>query len=299
VEQPAAPGTEGRASAGERHRAELACLLVHGLGGGLYELEPLAESLASAGWIVASMTLPGHEEPGPVMPASRWEDWYSSVERHFDELSAAGRPVAVIGFSTGGTLAARLALHRPVSRLVLLAPFLAIRYTPLIPWVRPEAVVSALCRVLPDVPRMAPPIRDPHARQVFACRQRYRTFSMPATLSALELIRDVEPRLPELTIPTLICQGRRDSVVDPSGARRILRAIGSTDPLLVWLPRSDHLVAWDYDRLQVIEALEVFLDQASTGLQPSKSPAPTSPSTLDPEPGKQSGHGPFHDDRRL
>jgi carboxylesterase len=234
-------------------------LLVHGLGGGPFELEPLRASLSAAGRRVAIPTLPGHEASGSIMPPSRWQDWYDTVEHHFDELASDGQPVAVIGFSTGGTLSIRLSLRRPVARLVLLAPFLAIRYARFVPVLKPEQYLRWLARVMPDLPRKAPPIRDPQARRAFAANEQFRTFSVPATLSALELIRLVEPQIPELHQPTLILQGRLDSVVDPKGATTIYRQLGSRNASLVWLPRSDHLVALDYDRDRVLKEVHVFL----------------------------------------
>ena len=100
--------------------------------------------------------LPGHEPKGPVMPASSWCDWATASEAAFDALAAAGGPVVVIGFSTGGTLALRLATRRPVARMVLLAPFLAIRYSGLIP-LRPASYLRHIARLIPNLPRRRPP----------------------------------------------------------------------------------------------------------------------------------------------
>jgi carboxylesterase len=46
------------------------CLVLHGLGGGPYELNPLIEALEADGLRVSAPVMPGHEGPGPVMPAS-------------------------------------------------------------------------------------------------------------------------------------------------------------------------------------------------------------------------------------
>ena len=107
--------------------------MLHGLGGGPYELQPLIAALEAAGLQVLAPIMPGHDGPGPKMPSSCWRDWAATAESAFDLLSAGGRQVAVVGFSTGGTLALYLASRRPVLRQVLLAPFLAIRYSGLIP----------------------------------------------------------------------------------------------------------------------------------------------------------------------
>jgi len=261
VEQPTARGTEAgtRPGAPEPNGKLLSCLLVHGLGGGPFELEPVHAALVAAGRRVAIPTLPGHEATGRIMPTSRWQDWYDCVERSFDELAKGARPVAVVGFSTGGTLSMLLALRRPVARLALLAPFLAIRYTRFVPLLKPEQYIRWVSQVLPDLPRKAPPIRDPEARRAYATHEPFRTFSLPATLSALELIRFVEPQIPSLSLPALILQGQLDSVVDPEGAARIYRMLGSRDASYVPLPRSDHLVALDYDRDRVLKEIQAFL----------------------------------------
>ena len=81
------------------------CLALHGLGGGPYEIGPLIDALEADGLTVEAPILPGHEPKGRVMPASSWCDWAAASEAAFDSLAAGGRPVVVIGFSTGGTLA--------------------------------------------------------------------------------------------------------------------------------------------------------------------------------------------------
>ena len=68
------------------------CLVIHGLGGGPYELEPVIAALESEGLRVSAPILPGHDGPGPLMPASSWRDWAATVESAFDELASAGCP---------------------------------------------------------------------------------------------------------------------------------------------------------------------------------------------------------------
>ena len=207
---------------------DIPCLALHGLGGGPYELEPLIAALKTIGVRVAAPILVGHEGPGPLMPASRWQDWANSAEAAFDELAGSGNPVVVVGFSTGATLALYLAARRPVARLVLLAPFLAIRYSGLIP-VPPATYLRTLARVIPNLPRRAPAVRDRQMRRFAAGTDRFRTFSVHAAISALELIEAVKPLVPTITTPVLILQGRRDSVVEPAGATWLYDHIGSIE----------------------------------------------------------------------
>ncbi len=233
-------------------------LALHGLGGGRFELAPLIDAFEAAGCRVASPILPGHEVTGSIMPSSYWEDWAKTAEDAFDTLASFGRPVVVVGFSTGGTLGLLLATRRPVARLVLLAPFLAIRYVGLIPF-RPSTYLRPIAWILPHLPRRPPPIRDRLASRLLDQVVRFRTFSLGATLSALELIEKIKPLVLSIETPTLILQGKLDTVVDPAGADWLSRHLGSKQKNLIWLPKSDHLLALDYEREIVLAISRDFV----------------------------------------
>jgi carboxylesterase len=200
------------------------------------------------------------------MPASRWDDWLAAAENEFDELAASCWPVAVIGFSTGATVALKLATRRPVARQVLLAPFLAIRYTGLIP-LRPAVYLAWLARLLPDLPRRAPAVRDREMRRQAAEASVYRTFNVPAALSAVKLIDELGSQLSRIQTPTLIIQGRRDTVVEPAKASWLHETLGSADKKLVYLDQSEHLLALDSQRDQLISETLAFLVGASDSCQ--------------------------------
>ncbi len=238
----------------------LACLVLHGLGGGPYEVGPLIEALRAAGADVEAPVLPGHDGDGPRMPGSTWEAWAEAVEAAYDALvaRAEGGRVAVVGFSTGATLALHLATRRPVDRLVLLAPFLAIRFSRWLP-VAPHRWLGPIARVVPDIPRRGAATVDRAVRSELAGSSRFRTFSLSSTLSALALIERVKPTVGAIAAPTLILQGKRDSVVEPAGAAWLLAALGSERKELAWFARSDHLLLWDHDRDAVVATGLMFL----------------------------------------
>jgi carboxylesterase len=242
----------------EPNRDRPACLVLHGLGGGLYELAPLIAALESDGLTLACPVLPGHDGPGPVMPASDWREWAATAEKGFDELSASGKSVAVVGFSTGATVALHLARTRPVARQVLLAPFLAIRYTGLVP-LQPPVYLRWLARFFPDLPRRRPAVRDKEMRARAAEASLYRTFSVPAALSALDLLDDLRPEVSKIQTPTLIIQGKRDTVVEPAQAAWLYENLASADKQLIYLEESEHLVALDSERDRAISETMKFL----------------------------------------
>ncbi|WP_297049724.1 MULTISPECIES: alpha/beta hydrolase [unclassified Thermosynechococcus] len=235
-----------------------ACLLLHGLGGGVYELQLLAEVLYEGGWTVQGILYPGHDRPSAQMPASTWPQWYGAVVSAFQDLRESYSTVAVIGFSTGGTLALHLAHHYPVDALVLLAPFLRI-YRPWFSPVAPERLVQSLGQWIPWLPRRTLPIRDRPLRQAAAAACFFKSFNLQAVRSALDLIAQVEPELPMITTPTLILQSRADTTVDPQGAQKIYEHLGSPDKELHWLKESDHLLPLDVEREQVFAKVVAFL----------------------------------------
>jgi carboxylesterase len=239
------------------------CLVLHGLGGGPYELQPLIDAAEASGRNVRAPVLPGHEGPGPSMPASSWPDWTREATAWYDDMAAPDAPAAVVGFSTGAMIALHLASRRKVDRLVLLAPFLAIRHTRHLPF-RPASVLRALARWVPEIPRRGPAVRDPEMRRSASSLDRFRTFNLHAAVSALELIEEVKPLLASIDVPVLIVQGRLDSVVEPSGAAWLHKRLNAGPNRLIELPRSDHLVALDSERGSVIDAVLSFLDEPMT-----------------------------------
>ncbi|MEO7329037.1 MAG: alpha/beta fold hydrolase [Minicystis sp.] len=237
-----------------------ACLFLHGLGGGIYELEPLAERVYARGFTVSGLNYPGHDRPAAKMPPSRWEDWYAAVLERYQALRARGLTVSVVGFSTGCQLALLLASEHPVERLVLLSPYVRIRHR----WfygARPEAYLRSLGRFVRDVPRRPLSIHDPVMRAAAEKVVFFRTFSVAAVQSAMELIERVRPRLPAIEVPTLLMQSMEDSVVDPDGAEELHRELGSREKELSWLRRSDHAIALDVEREAVFQRALAFLER--------------------------------------
>ncbi|URR34737.1 alpha/beta fold hydrolase [Thermosynechococcus sp. HN-54] len=235
-----------------------ACLLLHGLGGGVYELQLLAEVLYEAGWTVQGILYPGHDRPRAQMPASTWHQWYEAVVTAFKPLRDTHRTVAVVGFSTGGTLALHLADEYAVDALVLLAPFLRI-YRPWFLPLAPETLVQSFGQWIPWVPRRSLPIRDRALRQAAEAACFFKSFNLQAVRSALNLIAQVAQELPLITTPTLIFQSHADTIVDPQGAQIIYAQLGSPQKELHWLKDSDHLLPLDVEREQVFAKVVAFL----------------------------------------
>ncbi len=98
---------------------------------GLYEspayLKGLTKYYTSHGFNVVALGLSGHFRAGdPEMRHFSYQDWRHDTEEGLKIAKLLGQPVFVFGYSTGGTMAADLALRFPkdVSGLFLFAPAL-------------------------------------------------------------------------------------------------------------------------------------------------------------------------------
>jgi carboxylesterase len=240
---------------------ERVCLLLHGLGGGVYAMQPLGEYLHNQGWSVQAILFPGHDLPVKRMPASTWQQWYAAIELCYQNLASRYRTVAVVGHSTGATLGLHLAAAYPVTSLTLLAPFLAV-HRPRFLLVSPERLMtSRIGRVFSELPREHLPIRDRAMRLAAEQAMFYRTFNLDSARSALDLIAQVRPEVPELRLPVLIIQSKRDSVVPPTEAEWLYQNINSQQKQLIWLYDSDHVLGLDLERETVFKEVTSFVNQ--------------------------------------
>ncbi len=235
-----------------------ACLLLHGLGGGAYELYLLGEFLHGLGYTVQGLLYPGHDQPGPKMPRSTWDQWYKHSEASYQQLALKYSKIYVIGHSTGCPLALHLAAHYPVAKLVLMSPYLRLRHQwyYLLPL---EAYLFSLGYIIDDVPSFNLPIKDSKMRQAADQVAFLQTFNITAVRSANALIDLVKTELSKIHTPTLILQSREDSVVDPAGAEYYYQNIGASIKKIHWLKTSDHTIALDLEREEVFSQIKAWL----------------------------------------
>ncbi len=69
----------------------------------------------------------------------------------------------------------------------------------------------------------------------------------------------VKPLVPRINTRTLIIQGQLDTVVEPTAASWLHENLASTDKTIIGLAGTDHLVALDCEREQVITVAKAFV----------------------------------------
>ncbi|HWK82857.1 MAG TPA: alpha/beta fold hydrolase [Caldimonas sp.] len=88
-------------------------LLIHGLTGTPAEMRFVAKGLHDAGFTVCAVQLAGHCGDAADLLATRWRDWYESVDAAATKLRADVDHLFVAGLSMGALLALELAIERP------------------------------------------------------------------------------------------------------------------------------------------------------------------------------------------
>lgn len=236
-----------------------AVLCLHGFTGSPFEVQPLADGLARAGYRVGVPTLAGHGADVAALEATGWRDWLRSAEEAFDELAAAtsGR-VAVLGFSMGGLLALQLAKSRAprIAALALLSAPIRLRPAQM----RGIRILGAIPRLLRRGPLRSVPklfgssVSDPEARRA---NPGLRSMPVLGLQSLLELMNNTRAGLGSVTAPAMVVHGRQDRTVPISASIELADTLETAERL--WLDRSRHLVGVDVERALVADAIATFL----------------------------------------
>lgn len=164
-------------------------LMVHGLTDSPYSFRSLAEMLHEEGFYVLGLRLPGHGTIPAALKGIRRKDWEAAVKlaaRHAGAQSGGG-PFLIFGYSNGGALAVKYALHAleqerlpDPDHLVLFSPAIGItraavfaRAHELLSWI-PLFEQSAWSSVHPEI--------DPFKYTSFPMSVGYQTHTLTRTL---------------------------------------------------------------------------------------------------------------------
>lgn len=263
------PATPSTASAAKRvpiivDDGPAAVLVLHGLTGSPYEVAPIAQAVAEAGYAVRAPVVAGHDDL-ETLEASTWRQWYASAERHLDALrtdpSGRARPVFVVGFSMGSLLALRMAALRPgdVQGVAALAVPLQLPA-----WQRP--VIGALAKLrrqpwIGDLVGVFPKRHGPDVRieHEVASSPSLRGFPYPALRQFVQLQDEVGALLSMVRAPLLLVHGRYDHTAPPEHSERVAQRVSSARVERVLLPRSFHIIGRDLDRERVCAEVTRFV----------------------------------------
>lgn len=234
-------------------------LLLHGFTATPVEVRPLGKFLHQHGYTVSGPRLPGHGTTPQDLNRCAWQDWVEHARQAYHELTSRCRQVFVGGESMGGLLTLYLGSeYSEIAGLLTYAP--AVR------------LASRLVILAPLLRHFIKTVNKPAAGQdpdvlVNQRWQGYTVYPVPALAQLLELQRQVRRRLPQVTSPLLIFQGRLDTTLDPFGAEYVLDRAGSQNKELVWMEQSTHVLLLDVEWETAAERSLSFIQQYQTGNQ--------------------------------
>lgn len=224
-------------------------LLLHGMSDGPYSLRALGEALGERGYRVLGLRMPGHGTAPAGLRSVTWEDMASATRLGMAHLGRAlgGRPLHIIGYSTGAALALDYSLDAlsagdaPVpASLVLVSP--AVGITPLAaitPWLDrlgrlPGLEQLAWTTILPEF--------DPFNYNSFSANASVQVHRMTRSVSAR--VRTLSANGPITGFPNvLVLLSAVDATVSPDA---------TVDHLLAHLaPEGHELLLYDINRYAI------------------------------------------------
>ena len=200
-------------------------LLSHGYMAAPLEVRELAYYLGRMGYWVYVPRLKGHGTSPDDLATRSYQDWMRSMDRGYAIISSICRKVVVGGFSTGAGLALDLAarIEQVAGVFAVAAPMTLMdfssKFAPAVDmWNR---IMDRAYKVGPKKEFVENKPENPHIN--------YLRNPISGVREIERLMNDLEPKLPDLKMPALIVQSRRDPVVDPKGSRKIFELIGPTE----------------------------------------------------------------------
>ena len=204
---------------------KLGVMLSHGYMAAPLEVRELAEFLGRLGFWVYVPRLKGHGTSPEDLAMRSYQDWRSSVDRGYAIISNICQRVVAGGFSTGAALALDLA-----DRVDEVAGVFAVA--------APLRLRDFSARFAPAVDMWNRLMQKAHqhaAKKEFVENKpenahiNYIRNPISGVVEVDRLMDDLEPRLANIKVPTLVVQSSGDPVVEPRGSRRIFELIGSSE----------------------------------------------------------------------
>lgn len=231
-------------------------MLLHGLTGMPSMLRPLVRALEAEKMKVVTPTIAGHCSTTAELAKTSLEEWITSVETPFLELTERDGPIFIGGISLGGLLSLELSLRYPdkVRGCILMA-------TPLdLPrWLKTAffCIHASPARFLyKGQKRWDKGILDPMGRKEFEC---YDYFPFRSIQNLFKLRSQVIKRLSHLTVPLLAIHSTGDKTVPYSSIEVIRKHYHGPYLEVVTLEKSQHVITLDLERNILAAACSRFI----------------------------------------
>lgn len=227
----------------------IGCLIIHGYTGGPYEVEPVKQYLQEkTDWVIKVPVLTGHGEELQLEDAN-YEMWLDEAEQELIALKEQCDRIFVIGFSMGGMIAAYLAAHHPVDKLVLLSTARKVLSFKYLSYYIKEMIDDGFKGKLTE-------------NQMFIhYKDKISEVPFKANLEFMKLVHKTKQYLKDISSPVLIAQGQKDGLVPYQAAYSLGEEIGSNEKEVVIFEQSNHMICLGDDRNFLNDIIYSFLTE--------------------------------------
>ena len=218
-----------------------AYLIIHGFGGGVFEVLPLADYLSAQGFKNVCVQLKGHTGKREDMQKTSFTEWIASAEQELIKLKESADEIVAIGFSMGGLIAFDLAAKYEFKAIVTIN-------TPIYYW-----NLSVVVRNL---------VEDIKSKN-FNLTKRYLVAAKASPLFALiqflKLLNQAKQKINKTRCPLLVIQTADDDTVQQRSVEYIISHVSSERKEIYRVPKGGHLVFLGLSADEVISAVGKFL----------------------------------------
>jgi esterase/lipase len=218
-------------------KSSLGVLLVHGFLASPAELREFGIKLLAKGYTVMGVRLKGHGTSPWDLRARSWHDWLASVSRGIEILSNLTPRIALVGFSTGGSLSLISAsrLQKNIAGVAAICTPLKFRNKNLrfVPFMHG---VNRITNWLSNYEGLMPFGLNESEHPLI----NYRNIPLRGLYELKCVVNHLEEVLPSISCPVTLIQADGDQIVDPESANILVRNIGSVNKQVHWIPSTRH-----------------------------------------------------------
>lgn len=231
-------------------------LLIHGMMAAPEEVREWANFLHEKGLTIYAPRLSGHGTSSKDLSVRSYNDWLDSVDRGHAILKTCCKKIIVAGFSTGAGLALQSVILKPhdfEAVIVVSAPLrfrrFSSRFAELLNGFNHFCNYWGMSNLASEF--MKNDADNPHIN--------YLLCPVSAFVQVKKLMRKVRKSLPDIDIPALVIQAKKDPKVASQSGPAIFKLLGTDKKHFSWIDYNMHGIVRGEIASNVFKEVESFL----------------------------------------